>query len=135
MIIVPEQRVQSIEADLLKANSTAPRLGPLGAVMIRIFVGNLPYSASYNDLLDAFSAYGAVENLHIVTDRDTGRSKGFAFLEMPGPEGNAAIAALNGADYDGRNLEVAEAPLRRGHTRTSTYHRPSVGSDGKPGRQ
>ena len=91
--------------------------------MIRIYIGNLPFTAAYNDLNDAFSAYGPVENLHIVTDRDTGRSKGFAFLEMPESEARAAIAALNGADYDGRRLEVNEAPSRKGKTRTSTYRR------------
>jgi RNA recognition motif-containing protein len=91
--------------------------------MIRIFIGNLPFSAAYNDLNEAFSAFGPVENLHIVTDRDTGRSKGFAFLEMDEEDGNAAIAALNGAEYDGRALEVNKAPLKRGRTRTVTYRR------------
>lgn len=97
--------------------------------MIRIFIGNLPYSAAYNDLNEAFSAFGPVENLHIVTDRETGRSKGFAFLEMEDEDGKAAIAALNGADYDGRALEVNKAPMRRGGTRTVTYRRSEEAED------
>ena len=97
--------------------------------MIRIFVGNLPFSAAYNDLMDAFSAYGPVRSLEIMTDRNTGRSKGFAFVEMDSSEGRAAIAALNGADYDGRALEVSEAPGRRGRARSPSYDRPTMPSD------
>lgn len=92
--------------------------------MIRIYVGNLPFTAAYNDLFDAFSEFGTVENLHIVTDSLTGRSKGFAFLEMSEEEGQAAIDALNGAEYEGKFLEVNRAPMRRNRGRTVTYHRP-----------
>lgn len=92
--------------------------------MMRIFVGNLPFTAAYNDLYEAFAAYGNVENLHIVTDRLTGRSKGFAFLEMDESAGRAAVQALNGAEYDGRNLEVNRAPMPKGRSRTMTYRRP-----------
>lgn len=97
--------------------------------MIRIYVGNLPFTAAYNDLFDAFSEFGPVANLHIVTDSLTGRSKGFAFLEMPEPEGQEAINALNGAEYEGKFLEVNRAPMRRNRGRTVTYHRPDFPAD------
>lgn len=97
--------------------------------MIWIYVGNLPFTAAYNDLFEAFSEFGPVENLHIVTDTLTGRSKGFAFLEMPEEEGQAAINALSGAEYDGKFLEVNRAPMRRNRGRTVTYHRPDFPGD------
>lgn len=97
--------------------------------MVRIYVGNLPFSAAYNDLMDAFSTYGTVHNLEIITDRNTGRSRGFAFLEMPDTEARDAIRALDGADYDGRALEVYEAPTRRGRARSSSFERPQGNTD------
>jgi RNA recognition motif-containing protein len=97
--------------------------------MIRIYVGNLPVSAAYNDLMDAFSAYGTVHQLEIITDRSTGRSKGFAFVEMSATEGRAAIAALNGADYDGRHLEVHEAPNKNSRHRPGSSHQRTPSGD------
>jgi cold-inducible RNA-binding protein len=76
----------------------------------KIYVGNLPYSAGDADLADTFGAYGTVESARIVTDRDSGRSKGFAFVEMATPEeASKAIEALNGQDFMGRKLMVSEA--------------------------
>ncbi len=102
--------------------------------MMRIYVGNLPYTAAFDDLHDAFSEFGPVDNLHIVTDRQTGRSKGFAFLEMDEEDAAAAIEALNGAEYEGKKLEVNRAPVRRERSRTVTYHRDSFAQDHRSGR-
>jgi len=76
----------------------------------KLYVGNLPYSATEQALTDKFAAHGTVDSAKLITDRDTGQSKGFAFVEMSrDSEANAAIAALNGADYDGRPMKVNEA--------------------------
>jgi cold-inducible RNA-binding protein len=78
--------------------------------MTNIFVGNLSYRTTQEDLQAAFAYYGAVERVSIVTDRDTGQSRGFAFVEMS--DRNAAeqaIAQLNGADLNGRAINVNEA--------------------------
>lgn len=78
--------------------------------MTNIFVGNLSYGVTQDDLLAAFSQYGAVERVHIVTDRDTGQARGFAFVEMTNKnEAEAAINALNGAELRGRTMNVNEA--------------------------
>jgi cold-inducible RNA-binding protein len=76
----------------------------------KLYVGNLPYSATEQALIDKFSEYGTVDSAKLITDRDTGQSKGFAFVEMSrDSEANSAIAGLNGADYDGRPMKVNEA--------------------------
>jgi cold-inducible RNA-binding protein len=78
--------------------------------MKNLYVGNLPHSASEADLRSVFEPHGAVEKVTLVTDRDTGRSRGFAFVEMTNaPEADKAIAALNGTDMGGRPLTVNEA--------------------------
>jgi RNA recognition motif-containing protein len=72
-----------------------------------IYVGNLPYTATEEDLTGLFAAYGPVERVKIITDRETGRSKGFAFVTLGDQSQlNAAIEALNGYDYQGRALRV-----------------------------
>ena len=72
-----------------------------------IYVGNLPYTATEEDLNALFAAYGPVERVKIITDRETGRSKGFAFVTLGDQSQlNAAIEALNGSDYQGRALRV-----------------------------
>jgi cold-inducible RNA-binding protein len=77
---------------------------------VRLYVGNLPFSVTEQDLEDLFSQSGQVESTNIVTDRDTGRSRGFAFVEMDSREAaDAAIQALNGYEMDGRSLTVNEA--------------------------
>jgi RNA recognition motif-containing protein len=79
----------------------------------RIYVGNLPYSATSEELGSSFAQYGNVLSSRIVIDRETGRSKGFAFVEMDADEeADAAIQALNGADYAGRTIVVNEARPR-----------------------
>lgn len=78
--------------------------------MTNIFVGNLSYSTTQDDLHAAFANYGNVERVNIVTDRETGQPRGFAFIEMTEPhEAADAIAKLNGADLNGRTLNVNEA--------------------------
>ena len=76
----------------------------------KLYVGNLPYSATESALSDKFAAHGIVESCKLITDRDTGQSKGFGFVEMASnAEAQAAIDKLNGADYDGRPMKVNEA--------------------------
>lgn len=78
--------------------------------MKNIFVGNLSFSATEDAVRGLFESFGAVERVSIITDRETGRSRGFAFVEMPNDsEGDRAIQALNGSDYGGRRLNVNEA--------------------------
>ena len=78
--------------------------------MTNIFVGNLAYQATEDELNAAFSQYGSVERVNIVTDRDSGQPRGFGFVEMSNDnEGNKAITALNGKELDGRALNVNEA--------------------------
>ena len=73
----------------------------------RIFVGNLPFSATDQVLLDTFAQYGNVESAKVITDRATGRSKGFGFVEMSSEdEAQAAVNMFNGTDVDGRSIVV-----------------------------
>ena len=86
--------------------------------MMNIFVGNLSFQTTQEDLHAAFAQYGNVEKVNIVTDRDTGQSRGFAFVEMTERrDAETAIAQLNGAEMNGRALNVNEArpkPAREG---------------------
>ena len=78
--------------------------------MTNIFVGNLSYQATQADLQAAFEAYGSVERVNIVTDRETGQSRGFAFVELSDADAaQSAIAQLNGAQLHGRSMNVNEA--------------------------
>jgi RNA recognition motif-containing protein len=78
-----------------------------------IFVGNLPYQTTEDELQSAFGAYGAVDRVSIVRDRDTGQPRGFAFVEMPNSsEAEKAIAGMNGREINGRALNVNEARPR-----------------------
>ena len=79
---------------------------------MRIFVGNLSYQTTENDLTDLFSQAGEVESATIVTDRDTGRSRGFAFIEMDKDAGAKAIQQFNGHELNGRAINVNEARPR-----------------------
>jgi len=76
----------------------------------KLYVGNLPDSATEQDLSDKFAAYGTVKSVKLITDHDTGRTRGFGFIEMASEvEAHAAIDSLNGSDYDGRPMKVNEA--------------------------
>jgi RNA recognition motif-containing protein len=78
-----------------------------------IYVGNLSFDATSDDLRQLFAPHGSVERAQVATDRDTGRSRGFGFVEMATrEEGEAAISQLNGQDFKGRNLNVNEARPR-----------------------
>ena len=82
----------------------------------KLFVGNLSFNTTENDLQDAFAAHGTVTEANLMTDRTTGRPRGFAFVTMGSPEeAQKAIDALNGADLDGRTLTVNEARPKAEH--------------------
>jgi len=78
----------------------------------RIYVGNLSYQTTEGDLSTLFEQVGQVDSVNIITDRDTGRSKGFAFVEMSGEDADKAITQLNGTEIGGRALTVNEARPR-----------------------
>lgn len=76
----------------------------------KLYVGNLPYSYSDSDMERAFSAFGTVNSAKVIMDRESGRSKGFGFVEMSSPEeANAAISGMHGQDTGGRDMVVNEA--------------------------
>ena len=76
---------------------------------MKLYVGNLSYSVNDNSLRSIFEAYGAVESARVISDRDTGQSKGFGFVEMSDADGQKAMGALNGQEFEGRALRVNEA--------------------------
>lgn len=77
---------------------------------MNIYVGNLPYNVTENDLKEAFSAFGEVSSATLVIDKFSGQSKGFGFVEMPNnSEADAAIKALNESSFKGRNIKVNQA--------------------------
>ncbi len=78
----------------------------------KIYVGNLPFTASDDEIRGMFSEFGTVESVQLITDRDTGRPRGFGFVEMASGA-NEAIQALNAKDLGGRSLNVAEARPRK----------------------
>ncbi|MEZ4655836.1 MAG: RNA-binding protein [Candidatus Eisenbacteria bacterium] len=78
----------------------------------RIYVGNLPFSATEDEIRDVFSEHGTVESVRVITDRETGRPRGFAFVEMDDAGADSAISALEGANMGGRSLRVNEARPR-----------------------
>ena len=81
----------------------------------KIYVGNLPFSASEQDLRELFEAHGSIDSVNVIMDRETGRARGFAFVEMSDAAAAAnAIRALDGSDMGGRALRVNEAEDRRG---------------------
>lgn len=79
---------------------------------MKIYVGNLPWKTTAEDLQMLFSSYGTVQDATVLTDRETGRSRGFGFVTMQDDEAQNAIAALNGSEYEGRQLRVNEAQDR-----------------------
>lgn len=83
--------------------------------MKNIFVGNLSFKTTEQDIRSLFEGYGSVDRVNVVTDRDTGQPRGFAFVEMSNDaEGDKAIASLNGSDVDGRTLNINEARPKTG---------------------
>jgi RNA recognition motif-containing protein len=78
----------------------------------KLYVGNLPFTATEDAVRTLFAAHGSVEKVSIITDRDTGRPRGFGFVEMSSADASRAIQALNGQDFGGRPLKVNEAQER-----------------------
>ncbi len=100
---------------------------------MNIYVGNLSYSVTSDDLRKAFEAFGEVSTANVVTDKFTNQSKGFGFVEMSNKaEGEAAIKALDGADLKGRNVRVNEARPRTEGSSSGPRRGPGGGS-GAPG--
>jgi RNA recognition motif-containing protein len=82
--------------------------------MTKIYVGNLPFSATESEVREMFAQHGTVESVSLITDRDTGRPRGFGFVEMARADASKAIQQLNGKDLGGRPLRVNEAQERTG---------------------
>lgn len=80
--------------------------------MVRIYCGNLPFSATEDQVRELFEEYGEVQNVDLISDRETGRPRGFGFVEMDSDGAAAAIEALDGMSFGGRNLRVNEARPR-----------------------
>lgn len=80
--------------------------------MVRIYCGNLPFSATEDQVRELFEEYGEVQNVDLISDRETGRPRGFGFVEMDNDAAAAAIEALDGVSFGGRNLRVNEARPR-----------------------
>lgn len=80
--------------------------------MTKLYVGNLPFTATEEAVRALFAPHGSVEKVSLITDRDTGRPRGFGFVEMSNADASRAMQALNGKDFDGRPLKVNEAQDR-----------------------
>ena len=81
--------------------------------MTKLYVGNLPFTATDEGVRALFSKHGTVEKVSLITDRETGRPRGFGFVEMSNADASRAMQSLNGADYEGRPLRVNEAEDRK----------------------
>ncbi|KAB7623693.1 RNA recognition motif domain-containing protein [Alkalilimnicola sp. S0819] len=81
--------------------------------MKSIYVGNLPFSATEDEVRDLFAAFGEVQKVNLINDRETGRPRGFGFVEMDDADAERAIEALNGQDMGGRPLRINEAQPKR----------------------
>jgi RNA recognition motif-containing protein len=75
----------------------------------KLFIGNLPFSATEQSVRALFEPHGTIESLALINDRDTGRPRGFGFIEMSSSDASKAMQALNGREFDGRTLKVNEA--------------------------
>jgi RNA recognition motif-containing protein len=80
--------------------------------MTKLYVGNLPFTATEDDVRELFAAHGTVEKVTLINDRDTGRPRGFGFVEMSTADASRATQALNGKDFSGRSLKINEAEDR-----------------------
>lgn len=77
--------------------------------MTKLYVGNLPFTATEDSVRGLFTSHGTVEKVSLITDRDTGRPRGFGFVEMSNADASRAMQALNGKDFEGRSLKINEA--------------------------
>ncbi len=98
-------------------------------MQVRLFVGNLSWTVGDTELAELFAEHGDVKSARVISDRDTGRSRGFGFVEMDAPDVAAVIEATNGMEVDGRNLRVNEAEERE----TGSQYR--SGGSGRRGRR
>jgi RNA recognition motif-containing protein len=80
----------------------------------KLYVGNLPFTATEDGVRTLFAAHGTVEKVSLINDRETGRPRGFGFVEMSNSDASRAMQALNGKDYDGRSLKINEAQEKSG---------------------
>lgn len=80
--------------------------------MTKLFIGNLPFSATEESVRALFAPHGTIESLALINDRDTGRPRGFGFIEMSNADASKAMQALNGKDFEGRALKVNEAQAK-----------------------
>ena len=80
--------------------------------MTKLYVGNLPFTATEDAVRTLFATHGTVEKISLISDRDTGRPRGFGFVEMSSSDASKAMQALNGKDFDGRALKINEAQER-----------------------
>ncbi|MDX1416821.1 MAG: RNA-binding protein [Candidatus Promineifilaceae bacterium] len=100
----------------------------------KLYVGNISFQSSENEIQDLFAEYGNVESIAWITDRDTGRFRGFCFIEMENSAADAAIEALDGKEVAGRNLRVNEAKPREnrsGGGRSGGYNRNNYQNDNR----
>lgn len=89
--------------------------------MSKIYAGNLPFSVDEEKLREMFAPFGAVEDVTVIRDRDTGRSRGFGFVQMSDADAQSAIEGLNGQDVDGRTLRISEARPREQRPRQQRW--------------
>lgn len=80
--------------------------------MTKLFIGNLPFSATEQSVRALFEPHGTIDSLALINDRDTGRPRGFGFIEMSSSDASKAMQALNGKDFEGRALKVNEAQAK-----------------------
>jgi cold-inducible RNA-binding protein len=97
-----------------RASGDAGPFQELDSIMTKIYVGNLPFTASESEVRELFGQHGTVESVSLITDRETGRPRGFGFVEMSRADASRAIQNLNGKDMGGRPLRVNEAQERTG---------------------
>lgn len=88
---------------------------------MKIYVGNMPFSMDESQLRGLFEEFGQVDSANVITDRETGRPRGFGFVEMQNDEARKAISALNDREIDGRRLNVNEARQREERSRDRRY--------------
>jgi RNA recognition motif-containing protein len=96
-------------------------------MQVKLFVGNLPWSVGDAELTEIFAAHGEVQSARVISDRDTGRSRGFGFVEMETDDVGALIRATDGREVDGRNLRVNEAEDKPGGGRGGSGGRGGFG--------
>jgi RNA recognition motif-containing protein len=89
--------------------------------MKKLYVGNLPYTSNEDELRDLFGGHGDVHSVNVIMDRETGRGRGFAFVEMEDADATTAMESLNGADFGGRTLKVDEARPREERRRRDSW--------------